>query len=328
MRQSAREIESVDVQRGAREIVEFGPSDETPRILIADDDPSVVRLLEDHCVRLGFDVETASNGMQAILKASRAKPSILVIDVNLPELDGLSVCAYLVDPDKTPVNVIVITGGRDRDILERCEGFGAYYVPKGPDFWTGLETALAEIHPRMVARIRQSSTHAPRPAILRRPRVLLIDDDNDINRFLTSRLEKCGLEVKYACSAQEGFRMARRDEPAVIVTDYFMPNGDAQYLLTRLRTTAVTQNIPVVILSGRQLSDVTMQILRREICGHAGATQILRKSQDTNALFETLKKFCGFEQGHPAENASFDLRSGPLGSKSHFSADQVHFHKN
>ena len=130
----------------------------------------------------------------------------------------------------------------------------------------------------------------------KRPCVLLIDDDNDINRFLTSRLEKCGLDVKYASDAQHGYRMACRDEPAVIVTDYYMPNGDAQYLLTRLRTTAATANIPVIVLSGRQLNEVTVQSLRREICGHPGAAEILRKSQDTYALFETLKKFCGFER--------------------------------
>jgi hypothetical protein len=39
-----------------------------------------------------------------------------------------------------------------------------------------------------------------------------------------------------------------------------------------------------------------MQSLRREICGHPGAAHILRKSQDTHALFETLKNFCGFER--------------------------------
>jgi CheY-like chemotaxis protein len=91
--------------------------------------------------------------------------------------------------------------------------------------------------------------------------------------------------------------MACRDEPAAIVTDYFMPNGDAQYLLTRLRTTAATEKIPVIVLSGRQLSEATMQSLRRQICGHPGAAQVLRKSEDTQPLFEALKKFCGFERG-------------------------------
>jgi CheY-like chemotaxis protein len=298
MRQSAQEIGRLDVPQAAREVVEFQSTDETPRMLIADDDPSIVRLLADHCARMGFDVDTASNGIQALLKTSRFKPDVLVIDVNMPEVDGLSVCAHLLDPDRPPVNVIVITGSRDPDTLERCEGFGAYYARKGPDFWNDLEGALAEIHPRMAGRIRQSGAHAPAPTVRRRPRVLLIDDDNDINRFLTSRLEKCGLDVTYACDAQEGFRRACRDEPAVIVTDYFMPNGDAQYLLTKLRTTAATASIPVIVLSGRQLDEATMQSLRREICSHPGATQILRKSQDTLALFETLKKFCGFERQH------------------------------
>jgi CheY-like chemotaxis protein len=298
MLQSARKIGRRDVREGAREMVEFPSSGETPRMLIADDDPSILRLLADHCTRLGFDVDTASNGIQALVKAGRVKPNTLVIDVNMPEVDGLSVCAHLLDPDRAPVNVIVITGSRDSGTLERCEGFGAYYVRKGPDFWNDLENALAEIHPGMSGRIRQSGTHVPAPAVRSRPRVLLVDDDNDVNRFLASRLEKCGLDVIYAPDATQGFRMACRDEPAVIVTDYFMPNGDAQYLLTRLRTTAATENIPVIVLSGRELNEVTVQSLKREICGHPGATQILRKSQDTYALFETLKRFCGFEREH------------------------------
>jgi CheY-like chemotaxis protein len=298
MRLSAGETGRIDNREDAPAIVESQSSDEIPRILIADDDPSIVRLLADHCARMGFDVDTASNGIQALLKASRTKPDTLVIDVNMPEVDGLSVCAHLLDPDRAPINVIVMTGSRNPDTLERCEGFGAFYARKGPKFWQDLEAALTEIHPRMGGRIRQSGTHAPAPAVRKRPRVLLVDDDSDINRFLSSRLEKCGVDVQYASDAQQGFRMACREEPAAIVTDYFMPNGDAQYLLTRLRTNAATGNIPVIVLSGRQLNEVTQQGLRREICGHPGATQILRKSADTDALFEALKKFCGFEREH------------------------------
>jgi CheY-like chemotaxis protein len=296
MRLSARQTGGIDIREDAPAMAESQSSDEIPRILIADDDPSIVRLLADHCSRMGFDVDTASNGIQALLKASRTKPDTLVIDVNMPEVDGLSVCAHLLDPDRAPINVIVMTGSRNPETLERCEGFGAFYARKGPKFWEDLEAALAEIHPRMGGRIRQSGMQAPAPAVRRRPRVLLVDDDNDINRFLSSRLEKCGIEVQYASDAQQGFRIACRDEPTAIVTDYFMPNGDAQYFLTRLRTTAATERIPVIVLSGRQLNDATQQSLRREICGHPGAAQILVKSQDTHALFQALKKFCGFER--------------------------------
>jgi CheY-like chemotaxis protein len=163
MRQSARKIETPDVQAGAREIAGFKSSDATPRMLIADDDPSIVRLLADHCARLGFDFDTVSDGIQAFLRTQRVKPDILVIDVNMPEVDGLSVCAHLLDLDRMPANVIVITASKDPDTRKRCEGLGAYYACKGADFWNDLEAALAKICPRMAGRIWQSGAHAPAP---------------------------------------------------------------------------------------------------------------------------------------------------------------------
>lgn len=291
MRQFALELERPEFEPA---IAESRSSQEAPRMLIADDDPSIVRLLSDHCSRMGFNVDTAANGIQALLKASRIKPDIIIMDVNMPEVDGLSACGHLLGPDRAPVNVIVITGSRDPETLERCEGFGAYYARKGPNFWSDLEAALAEIHPRMAEKIRESRLPEA-PPVRTRPRVLLVDDDNDVNLLLASRLGKCGIDVAYAPDAPQGLRMACRDEPAVIVTDYFMPNGDALYLLTRLRTLDTTANIPVIVLSGRQLNDTVVQELRRSIRGRPGAAHILQKSGDPSVLFDTLQKFCGFE---------------------------------
>jgi CheY-like chemotaxis protein len=278
----------------------FNAGGTIPRMLIADDDPSIVRLLADHCARMGFEVDTAANGIQALLKASRRKPDILVIDVNMPEIDGLSICAHVLDPCRRAINVIVVTGSKDPETIERCEGFGAHYVRKGPHFWSDLENSLAEVYPTLADRIRQCGTRATVPEVRRRPRVLLVDDDADVNRYLTSRLNKCGIDVLYATDAPQGFRMACKDEPTVIVTDFCMPNGDAQYLLTRLRTTAATENIPVIVLTGRGLDEITAQGLRREIRGNPGAAQILRKSNDTHELFASLEKFCGFDKTYAA----------------------------
>jgi CheY-like chemotaxis protein len=280
-------------------------------MLIADDDPSVVKVVADRCVRMGFDVETATNGIQALLKASRGKPDIILIDVNMPQVDGLSVCTHLQDPARNTPNLIVISGSRNPDTIERCQGFGARYVRKGSTFWNCLEGALAEIYPGMAGRIRETGRHLAAAPVRRRARVLLVDDDSDIYRVLHNRLEKRGVNLLYACDAPQGFRMACREEPSVIVTDYYMPNGDAQYLLTRLRTTAATENIPVIVLSGRQLSDATVQALKRDICGHPGAMQILKKSEDTCELFATLEKYCGLES-ESAVSISAHYRDAPM----------------
>jgi len=295
MRQSVLELED-PVQAAEPAAVAFRPIDIGPKILIADDDPSIVRLLADHCARLGFNVETASNGLHALLKASRFKPDILLVDVNMPEVDGMSVCERLLSPDRARLDIIVVTGSRDNDMLERCEGLGVLYLRKGPNFWDNLDATLAEFHPAMIdgAGVRQDQALAP--AVRKRPRVLLVDDDAEIQRFLASRLEKLGLELIYAADATQGFRMACREDPVVIVADYFMTNGDAQYLLTKLRTNPTTGNVPVVVWTGGRLDVIKLTALQREICGHPGAAKILRKSQDTRELFQTLKEFCGFEQ--------------------------------
>ena len=63
-------------------------SDKAPRMLIADDDPAIVRLLADRCASMGFEVETATNGIQALVKANRNRPDVLIVDFNMPEADG------------------------------------------------------------------------------------------------------------------------------------------------------------------------------------------------------------------------------------------------
>ena len=269
---------------------------EAPKMLIADDDPSIVRLLSDRCARMGFRVETATNGIQALLKANRSKPDILIIDVNMPEVDGLSVCAHLLDPVRKALNVIVVTGNRDAETVERCESFGAFYTRKGPDFWASLASALVEIFPDHEGRIRELGSQSANTEVRKRSRVLVVDDNADVGKFLASRLAKRGVDTLYAPDAVQGYRMACKEEPSVIISDYFMPDGDAHYLLSRLRTTPATANIPVIVLSGGNFDQITRDSLLREVCGHPGAVHVLRKAFDTHELFEALQKFCGFEK--------------------------------
>jgi CheY-like chemotaxis protein len=265
------------------------------KMLIADDDPSVVRLIADRCARVGFEVETAVNGVQALIKANRSHPDVMIIDVNMPEADGLTVCARLLDPSRRSLNVVVVTGSRDADTVERCEGFGAAYVRKGPGFWKGLGAALTGLFPNMEEQIKGIQQQPAGAEMRERPRVLVIDDDFSIMKFLSTRLDKCGVELLFASDVGQGYRMAYRETPSVIISDYFMPNGGVPYLLSRLRTTPATQNIPVFVLTGRALDEITEQNLMREVAGKPGVARIFIKAFDTDELFTALQKLCAFE---------------------------------
>jgi CheY-like chemotaxis protein len=268
----------------------------SPRLLIADDDPAIVCFLADRCGRMGFEVRTAVNGLHALLMAGRQHPDALIIDVNMPEVDGLSVCTRLLEPSNRDLPVVVITGNSRQETVDRCESLGAYCVQKGPALWSQLQTALAEIFPAMAAAI-MAAEQSPRAAVevRQRPRVLIVDDDPDIETFLASRLRKGGVETLYARDGVQGYRIACREKPSVIVADYVMPNGDAVYLLSRLRMSSSTASIPVLVMSGRDLDEGAEANLTRDYCGHPGATQVFKKSADMRELFSAVQRYCAFE---------------------------------
>jgi CheY-like chemotaxis protein len=274
-----------------------------PTMLIADDDPCVVTALAERCTRMGFNVETAANGLQALIKASQRRPDIMVIDVLMPEVDGFAVCAHLSAPATKSMHVIMMTGHANPKMAEWCEEFGAIYTHKGNHFWKEFEAALCEIFPERAFGIKQAGGPTPTIAIRNRARVLVVDDDANVRKFLSNRLENLGVEPLLSSDGTRGFWKARREEPTVIVSDYFMKNGGAEYLLLRLRVAPETKNIPVIVQSARALDDSTKQRLRQEVCGQPGAARILRKSPGALELLEAVQRFCGF-----ATNPVVDFR--------------------
>ncbi len=119
---------------------------EAPKVMIADDDPGILRFLAKRCAKMGFEVQTANNGLHALTGFTR--PDVLITDINMPDLDGISLAGHFLNRDRT-LKIIVITATSYADSAARCEGLGAYYVRKGAGFWDGVRSALLELFPNM-----------------------------------------------------------------------------------------------------------------------------------------------------------------------------------
>ena len=264
------------------------------KALVADDDPGIARFIASRCTKMGFEVQTASNGLQALVMAGKFHPDVMILDINMPELDGLSVCLHVLQPGRKPVDVIVITASSYAETLERCEGFGVIHVRKGPELWDGVRSALVEMFPDMAP---ESSENEERPSASvgwRRPRVLLVDGDPEVGKFLASRLDKCGVDTLFAYDSLHAYRIARKEEPSVIISDYLLPNGDVHYLLYRLRSAPQTERIPVLVVTAKPLDHAVRANLLREVLGRPGAASILEKSLETGELFAAIQKYCAF----------------------------------
>ena len=80
-------------------------------ILVVDDEPKIVRLAQDYLERGGFRVQSVGDGKSALTAARQMKPDLIVLDLNLPGMDGLDVCRTLRRESDVPI--IMLTARRE-----------------------------------------------------------------------------------------------------------------------------------------------------------------------------------------------------------------------
>lgn len=89
------------------------------KILIVDDETDIVSMLKDYFEWNGYDVLTASGGLEAIKKAEM-QPDIMLLDVNMPDMDGMEVCSRIRDFVSCPI-LFLTARMEDHD---KIKGFG------------------------------------------------------------------------------------------------------------------------------------------------------------------------------------------------------------
>jgi DNA-binding response OmpR family regulator len=102
------------------------------RVLVADDDPAIRELLAFNLEAEGFDVVGASNGEEAWDVARNAAPDLVVLDVMMPDRDGLDVLACLRgNPRTRDIPVVLLTAkANDSDVWAGWQAGADYYVTK------------------------------------------------------------------------------------------------------------------------------------------------------------------------------------------------------
>src|SRR5574337_631162 len=102
------------------------------RVLVVEDEPDIRDLLSLHLAREGFEVRTAGTGPQGLREVRSKPPDLVILDLMLPELDGLEVCRRLRhDPDTASIPVVMLTAkGDEADRVVGLELGADDYVTK------------------------------------------------------------------------------------------------------------------------------------------------------------------------------------------------------
>ncbi|TXD41655.1 response regulator [Lujinxingia vulgaris] len=235
-------------------------------VLVIDDDPTVRDLLRRMLEREGFEVVCAASGTEGLHLAAELQPAAITLDVMMPQLDGWSTLARLKsDPKLAEIPVIMVTM-----VSETSRGYalGAdHYLMKPID-----RDALLSILQRYRSDEEQGAS-APEGG-----RVLVVEDDEPTRSLIRRVLEKEGWQVDEATNGLEGLEALSGAPPALILLDLMMPKMDGFEFLRRVRRDEAHCQIPVVVITAKELSDADRDELSR------GAREVLPKGGDDGEL--------------------------------------------
>jgi len=128
-----------------------------PQILIIDDDPGLLNVCRVGLDALGYLVRTAETGNEGLAEAAIRAPDVIVLDLGLPDLDGLEVCRRIRTWSDVPIVVLSADGSEDRKV-EALDGGADDYMTK-PFGMRELDARL-----RVAFRHRSTADNTERPA--------------------------------------------------------------------------------------------------------------------------------------------------------------------
>lgn len=244
----------------------------TARILVVDDVPANVKLLEARLSAEYFDVTTASNGIEAMALCERAECDIVLLDVMMPELDGFEVCRKLKSNPRTHHIPVVMVTALDQP-SDRVRGLEA----GADDFLTKPVTDVALIsRVRSLARLKmvtdelrmravtskEIGLQSPeREAVLdtgRDGRVLVVDDRPSSYERIAANLSVEHV-VDVETNPNEALFRAAEGNYDLVIVSLRLQDFDGLRLCSQIRSLERTRNIPILAVAE---SDSNAQLAR------------------------------------------------------------------
>jgi DNA-binding response OmpR family regulator len=185
-----------------------------PKILVVDDEPEAVELVEFNLKQAGFDVVTAADGAEALTKARAALPGLIVLDLMLPEVDGLEVCKMLRrDPATAAVPIVMVTAKAAE--IDRILG-----LELGADDYITKPFSPRELVLRVKNILQRGRAAESKPASLKFGE-LLIDEPRHLVSLRGKQIDLTATEFKLlALLAQRRGRVQSRDQLLRDVWEY------------------------------------------------------------------------------------------------------------
>ncbi|MGD1045963.1 MAG: response regulator [Bacteroidota bacterium] len=214
-------------------------------ILCIDDDTEVIDLLRRYLIPEGYSVRGVTSGEEGVRLAQELHPAVITLDVMMPEKDGWQVLRELKNnPTTSDIPVIIHSVVENRPL---ALSLGA------------LEVVTKPSEPKVILSIVERACRSNNQPIM------IVDDNHDFADSLKILLEAEGYRAIALYSGEDALKDIETINPSLLFLDLIMPGIDGFAVVQQLRSLERWHNLPIVILSGADITFEQRQNLNKLI---------------------------------------------------------------
>ena len=214
-------------------------------VLCIDDDTEVIELLRRYLIPEGYSVKGANSGDEGIRLAQELHPSVITLDIMMPEKDGWQVLRELKNNPATSDIPVIIHSIVDNRPLALSLG--------------ALEVVPKPSEPKKILSIVERACRSNKQPIM------VVDDNQDFAEALQAMLENEGYHAVALFGGDDALKNIEAINPSLLILDLIMPGVDGFAVVEQLRSQERWRNLPIVILSGADLTNEQRQDLDKVI---------------------------------------------------------------
>ena len=317
---------TVPLERGAPARVLLPPPDlRGRRVLVVDDNQTAATVLSDMLLAMGFEVEQAHSGLEALdrLRESMARHQpfgLLLLDWHMPGMDGVELAGHIrgLGMAQVPKMLMVTAYGRE-DVMRAARVQGIDTVLIKPVNASLLFDTLMQPLEHSTYSPRRAVTPAPAadelPLEIRGASVLLVED-NELNQMVAVELLlEAGFAVDVAENGQIALDRIERKAYDVVLMDMQMPVMDGETATRQLRSNPRHAHLPIVAMTANAMES------DRQRCFAAGMNDHVAKPIEPAALWAALSRWIRPRPGLGKPPVEGVPRAAGAGARSGWVAD-------
>jgi two-component system NtrC family sensor kinase len=239
-------------------------------VLIVDDSLTVRMDLVEAFEAAGFRAVSSATGSDALKALAHEEPSLVVLDVILPDTDGVELLKTIRAGLSAEIPILMLS--TEAEVKDRIRG-----LQIGADDYVGKPYDVGYV----VARARELILRRA-PELAGKPTILVIDDSATFRQELRRSFEAAGYSVLDAASGEEGLQVAAASRPSAVVVDGVLPGLDGGTVIRKIRLDAALRGTPCLLLTGSDDPGAELRAL------DSGADAFVRKEQDLAVVLARL----------------------------------------